>query len=189
MLKAFVFDCFGLFYPDPVLARKHAPHTPVVKAAALHTLDEQAARGLVTKEEFIRQAAELLDISPDEAEREFFHGRHRDQRLVNCVQGLRASYKVALLSNIGGDMMDGFFTPAERAELFDVIVLSGDVRMAKPDRAIFELVCDHLGVALEEAVMVDDVPRTCAIAQTIGMQSICYRDFAQFTSELIDILG
>ena len=93
-----------------------------------------------------------------------------------------------MLSNIGGDMMDGFFSPQERQHLFDVVILSGDVKMAKPDKAIFELACERLGVELSEAVMIDDMQRTCDIVRTFGMQSICYRDFRQFRAELTSLI-
>lgn len=89
-----------------------------------------------------------------------------------------------MLSNIGGDMMDGFFTPKERQKLFDTVVLSGDVKMAKPDRAIFELTCQRLGVPMNEAVMIDDMQSTCDIVKTYGMQSVYYRDFEQCKNEL-----
>jgi FMN phosphatase YigB (HAD superfamily) len=70
----------------------------------------------------------------------FFQGANRNQELLDFAQQLRKQYKIALLTNIGSDMMDGFFTKAERARFFDSAVLSGEVKMAKPDSKIFELI-------------------------------------------------
>lgn len=72
MTKALIFDCFGVFYVDPVFAYMRDPQTPPEKAKALHALDEQAARGTLSKNGFVVQAAELLDISPADAEQRFF---------------------------------------------------------------------------------------------------------------------
>jgi putative hydrolase of the HAD superfamily len=188
MVKALIFDCFGVFYADPVLAYMRNPATPPRKAAALHSLDEQAARGTLNKSGFVTQAAAIVGITQDESEQRFFHSAERNEKLVEFVQELRTAYKVAMLSNIGGDMMDGFFTSKERAQLFDVVILSGDVKMAKPDRAIFELTCQRLGVELTEAVMIDDIQTTCDIVKTFGMQSICYKDFGQCKEGLAAIL-
>src|SRR5262245_51381882 len=129
MIKALIFDCFGVFYADPVSAYMRDPSTPLEKAEALHSLDEQAARGTLSKDGFIAQAAPIVGVTKDEAERRFFHSNDRNEKLVELVRELRETYKVAMLSNIGGDMMDGFFTPEERAELFDIVILSGDVKM------------------------------------------------------------
>lgn len=188
MIKALIFDCFGVFYSDPVFAYMRDSTTPPEKAKALHSLDEQAARGLLDKSGFVTQAASIVGIPERKAEQRFFHSDDRNERLVEFMQELRKTYKVAMLSNISGDMMDGFFSLDERQQLFDVVILSGDVKMAKPDRAIFGLVCERLGVKLNEAVMIDDIQSTCDIVKTFGMQSICYRNFEQFKAELATTL-
>lgn len=188
MIKALIFDCFGVFYTDPVLTYMRDPATPPEKAQALHMLDKQAAVGALDKQDFVTQAAVLLGISEGEAEQRFFQSSERNEPLLKFVKELRKEYKVAMLSNIGGDMMDGFFTSEERRRLFDTIILSGDVKMAKPDRAIFELTCERLGVELNEAVMIDDVQTTCDIVKTFGMQSVCYKSFEQCKTELAAIL-
>ena len=189
MIKALIFDCFGVFYIDPVFAYMGDPATPAKKAEALHTLDKQAAVGALNRQGFVAQAASLLGISENDAQQRFFQSSERNEPLLELVKGLRKSYKVAMLSNIGGDMMDGFFTPEERQQLFDAVVLSGDVKLAKPDRAIFELTCKRLGVELHEAVMIDDMQTTCNIVKTFGMQSVCYKDFEQCRAELAAILA
>lgn len=188
MIKALIFDCFGVFYSDPVFAYMRDSQTPPQKSEALHALDEQAARGTLSKNDFVVQSAELLNISTADAEQRFFHSSDRNEILVELVRKFRTSYKVAMLSNIGGDMMDGFFTLEEREGLFDTVILSGDVKMAKPDKAIFELVCRKLGVELDEAIMIDDMQRTCDIVKTYGMQSVCYKDFEQCKNDL-NMLG
>jgi HAD superfamily hydrolase (TIGR01509 family) len=188
MIKALVFDCFGVFYVDPVFAYMRDPLTSSEKAETLHLLDKQAAIGSLDRGGFVSRAAQLLNISENESEQRFFHSTERNEQLVELVQKLRKEYSVAMLSNIGGDMMDGFFSQQERQQLFDTVILSGDVKMAKPDRAIFELTCSQLGVELNEAVMIDDMQSTCDIVKTYGMQSICYKDFDQCKHDLYTLL-
>jgi len=88
------------------------------------------------------------------------------------------------LSNIGGDMMNGFFTEEEYKKLFDLVVLTGNEKFAKPDKEIFALVCERLNVAPQEVVMIDDVSKNCEAAKNIEMQAICYKNFPQFQKEL-----
>jgi hypothetical protein len=108
MIRALIFDCFGVFYPDPVFAYMRDPQTPPEKAHALHQLDKQAAVGALSKAGFVRQAAALLNLPAAQVEQRFFCGTNRNQELIDFAQAVRATYKIALLSNIGGDMMDGF---------------------------------------------------------------------------------
>lgn len=189
MIKALIFDCFGVFYADPVLDHMRNPQTPVEEANALHSLDEQAARGKVSKVEFVQRASQVLQCREDAVEQRFFHSKHRDQELTNLVRDLHGKYKVALLSNIGADMMDGFFTPNECNELFDATILSGRVGYAKPDPEIFRLTCSELSVDLSEAVMIDDVQSNIDAAKCLGMQGIHYVNVAQCKAELGVILA
>jgi len=188
MIKALIFDCFGVFYVDPVFAYMHDPSSPKNKADALHDLDERAARGMLSKAGFIEQASELLGLNPQEVESRFFQGHTRNNELVAYVKELRKNYKIALLSNIGADMMDGFFTEQERSDLFDVVVLSGSTGYAKPDPEIFKLACDKLGIEPNEAIMIDDVESNCDGAAAIGMHAVQYRSFEQTKQELENLL-
>ena len=162
----------------------HNPQSPPEKAKALHSFDEQAARGKITKAGFIEKAAKLLNKSPQEIDQQFFQRHSNNQDLINFVKSARSRYKTELLSNIGGDMMDGFFTSQEREELFDVVIFSGNEKFAKPDKEFFALACERLGVIPQEAIMIDDVEHNCDAAKSIGMQAICYKDFEQFEREI-----
>lgn len=184
MIRALVFDCFGVFYPDPVFAYMSHPKILEAKAKTLHRLDEQAARGKLTKKKFIKKASILLNKSPQEIEQQFFQRHSINQALIKFVLKARNKYKTALLSNIGGDMMDGFFTPEEREQLFDTVILSGNEKFAKPDKEIFRLACERLGVSLHEAIMIDDIQDYCDVAKNLGMQSLCFKDFEQFQKEI-----
>ena len=188
MIRALIFDCFGVFFTDPVFSYMHNPQTPPEKAIALHSLDEEAARGRLTKEDFIQEAAHLLGLSLSATEKRFFQGYDKNLELIALSQKLRKQYQIGLLSNIGGDMMDGFFSKQERNTLFDIVILSGDVKLAKPDPAIYKLICDQLGVKFIEAIMIDDIQSNCEAAEKLVMQPICYTNFEKFKAELDSLL-
>lgn len=186
MIRALIFDCFGVFYVDPVLARMD--HLSSRTAQALHGLDEQAAKGNLDEQGFVAEASGLLHEATAQVEQEFFHGKARNQTLLDFAQCLRPTYKIGLLSNIGADMMDGFFAPVEREYLFDDVVLSGQVKLAKPDPAIFQLACHRLGVAPAEAVMIDDAAANCEAARSVGMQAVHYENTARTMASLSKLL-
>jgi HAD superfamily hydrolase (TIGR01509 family) len=81
------------------------------------------------------------------------------------------------------------FQLSELADLFDVVVASGDIGYAKPEAAAYEITADRLGVRLDECVFVDDREPYCEAARGVGMQAIVYRDFAQFQAELQAMLA
>jgi HAD superfamily hydrolase (TIGR01549 family) len=188
MIKAIVFDCFGLFFDDPVFEYVLDPNSPSAIAKELDEMDDSSSRGEITKKEFVARAAELLNQPEDDLEKRFFHSTKRNEDLIDLSQFLRKDYRIALLSNIGADMMGGFFSQRDLEELFDVAIISGAIKIAKPDPRIFRIACLQLGVSPDEAVMVDDVEEYCQGARSIGMQAIHYENFGQFKQELQALL-
>lgn len=55
---------------------------------------------------------------------------------------------------------------------FDVITVSGDVKICKPDPRIFELTLKKLGVTAEECLYVDDRPGNLEAARNLGLRAV-----------------
>ncbi|MGH3744316.1 MAG: HAD family hydrolase [Mycobacteriales bacterium] len=101
------------------------------------------------------------------------------------VRARQAGVKTALLSNSWGNTY-----PREQfAALFDVVVISGEVRMRKPDPEIYRLTARHLGVDPGECVFVDDLPPNVTGATEVGMVGIRHADAATTIAEVEAIFG
>jgi|SRR5271166_1345377 len=70
---------------------------------------------------------------------------------------------------------------------FRGILLSGEVRLVKPDPRIFELFFETFAVAPAQAIYVDDLPRNVEAAATLGMHGILFSDPAALRRELINL--
>jgi putative hydrolase of the HAD superfamily len=87
---------------------------------------------------------------------------------VEVLRRLRdASVPVALVSNIGWDPRP-VLAHWGVAELLDVLVLSYERGVIKPDPRMFELACAELGVTPSDAVMVGDNPDADGAATAAG---------------------
>lgn len=91
----------------------------------------------------------------------------------------RAGIRTALLSNA-----DAVADHPEWGELFDTVVLSGVVGMAKPDAEIYRLTARRLGVAPQDCVFVDDLRSNVAGAVAAGMVGVHHRSVASTLAEL-----
>jgi putative hydrolase of the HAD superfamily len=110
-----------------------------------------------------------------------------EEDMFDLVERARAGgYKTALLSNSWGM---GLY-PLERIQaLFDVVVISGEVGLRKPDQAIFALTVDKLGLAPPECVFVDDHPGHLKAAREAGMATVLHKDPAQSIPEVEALLS
>jgi putative hydrolase of the HAD superfamily len=78
---------------------------------------------------------------------------------------------------------------AEVSDYLDVVVESSKVGLRKPDTAIYELVCDELGVSPSDAVFLDDLGVNLKPARAMGMTTIKVADPDDALAELEKIVG
>jgi epoxide hydrolase-like predicted phosphatase len=106
--------------------------------------------------------------------------------MVGVVLAARAQgIRTALLSNSWG--LD--YDRSGWDELFDEVVISGEVGLRKPEPAIYRLVAERLGLAPEECVFVDDLAPNVRGAAAVGMVGVHYADHDSVVAELEELLG
>ena len=71
----------------------------------------------------------------------------------------------------------------------DGAILSYQEKMIKPDRCIYELLCDRFQIVPETAVFLDDTLRNIEAAKEFGLQGIHFRTYEQAKAELEAMLA
>ena len=79
-----------------------------------------------------------------------------DQDMLERVRQYRKKFKSAMLSNYSEVLHPMLETRWNVDGAFDEIIISWEVKMIKPDPAIFNLALEKLNVAKDEAVLMDD---------------------------------
>jgi putative hydrolase of the HAD superfamily len=189
MIKAIIFDCFGVIVADAlqVIHDELNAKNPAA-ATELRDLVRASNRGLLDSQKSNRRIAEILGISFEAYQNRIRDGEATDQRVLALAKQLRRSYKTAILSNISATGLAKRFTPEELRECFDQIIASADIGHAKPEPQAYTITAERLGVRPEECIFTDDRIDFCQAAQDAGMRAIVYRDFNQFKSELNGLL-
>jgi putative hydrolase of the HAD superfamily len=158
--------------------------------------DEPRARELVrgletealSEDEFGERFGELLELEDRTRLIErMFGGVRADERMLAAVRTVRAAgIRTGLISNsMGGASYDRALFP----ELFDGVVISGDVGMHKPQPEIFLLGAERAGVAPDQCVFVDDLRENCDGAEAVGMTVVLHRGADTTLPELERLFG
>lgn len=109
--------------------------------------------------------------------------------LMEYVRSLSGRYQLAIISNSG----DGARREEERryhfSTVFDPIIYSHEVGVAKPDDRMWALSCELIGVAPDELVFVDDSIVTCEAAQAFGIMAIHHRSTERTIGALRSLLS
>ncbi len=67
---------------------------------------------------------------------------------------------------------EGLKVQPRLGEVFGTLVVSGREKISKPDKRIFDLLCQRAGVAPEECVFIDDGLHNVEGARAVGMDAI-----------------
>ena len=97
----------------------------------------------------------------------------REDAIVRMLSDLKATgIKLALCSNCSADEVSGFFS-SDLYKFFDLVILSYQVGVAKPDEKIYQLCCERLDVQPSECLYVGDgSSRELFGAQEVGMKPL-----------------
>jgi 2-haloacid dehalogenase len=71
-------------------------------------------------------------------------------------------------------------------DLFDDRVISGEVKIAKPDPRIYKMLLDRNHLLPEECLFIDDSEENCRAARQLGINTVLYQSSKQVRRELTD---
>ena len=196
-LRAVVFD-FGLVLsgpPDP------AAWAAMLRVSGLNeerfeplywadraAYDEGKLTGVTFWQSFLRKAG----LPPDQGMAEELN--RLDCRFWTVQNPAMVAWQLALkqhglLTGILSNMGDSTLASIERAfdwiRRFDVLVWSYQLRIAKPDPAIYRYTLAQLGTLPEETLFIDDKLENIEAAQALGFQAIQFFSVERLRQQLI----
>jgi putative hydrolase of the HAD superfamily len=116
-----------------------------------------------------------------------FSGSSPDEDMVGAVRTAHsAGVRTGLISNSWGTNR---YPHRLLDELFDGVVLSGEVGIRKPALRIYELGAEAIRLPPEECVFVDDLPFNLPPAEQLGMATVHHTSPERTIEELEALLG
>lgn len=185
MIKAIIFDCYGVLIGDGWLDFK-ARHfsDDDEKRELAETWGRMVDAGIKRHDEFIAQLAEIIGITPYDVQAEM------DKRLVNnqlfdFIEQKKPNFKIGFLSNAGRDRTVELFGE-DRMKLFDQVVLSYQVGVVKPQPEIYQIMLERLNLSPNECIFVDDQMDYCLGARALGINTVHFRGDVKSTIQQVE---
>lgn len=97
----------------------------------------------------------------------------------------RRGVRTAILSNMGDNVHANMQREFEWLSRFDALVWSYELRVAKPDPAIYLHVLKELGTRPEETLFLDDKPVNIEAAEALGIRGIVFSTVAKLREDLV----
>lgn len=137
----------------------------------------RATVGELTDDEHWLHVMKLLKQPAEERkniEREFYGGDVLDHTLIDFLRSLRPQYKTGLISNAWSGLR-AYIEREKFVDAFDKLIISAEVKVAKPSAKIYHIALDQLQVQANEAVFVDDVWENIQACEKVGMKGILFK--------------
>lgn len=203
MIKAVIFDYEGVIkvaHPlsiDIGTVYNAIYKTPVEEAQKIKELTAPffslLQRGLINEEKFWGKTSEELKkptpknaskISRELYEKSFsFHSE-----MVDFVKRLKEKgLKTAVLSNVV-EFQAEIIKKHNGYSGFDVVVLSYEEKLEKPEPDIYLLVIKRLGVKPEECIFIDDKEKNLTPAKNLGMKIVLAKNSNQTIKDVYSII-
>lgn len=98
--------------------------------------------------------------------------------MAELVEWTSKHYKIGLLSNIMPGLIDSMMQRGLIPKLpYDAIIDSSEVKLIKPDPAIFQVAEQKAGAPPNEILLVDDTKLNVTMAERAGWHSIWFNDY------------
>jgi putative hydrolase of the HAD superfamily len=154
-----------------------------------HAYDEGKLTGLAFWERFVREAG-VVGGSADLIE-ELNHWDARmwttenREMLAWQLRLKERGIRTAILSNMGDNVLANMQRTFDWLPRFDVLVWSYQLRMAKPEPAIYLHVLKELDVRPEEALFLDDKLVNVEAARALGMRALEFSTVEKLRRDLV----
>lgn len=186
-MKVILFDCFGVL-SSPVYSTIFGKHFSD-KVELQEWIDKlvDIDLGKLTEEDLVVQLSNRLKIPKDTIRTEVDDTPKLDRPLLDYIRHeLKGKYTIGVLSNIATSIFDKIMTG--ELDLFDILFISSELGLVKPDPRIFQVAIEKSQVPAQEILFIDDREENIEAAKALGMNGILYKDFTSFQQELATYL-
>jgi epoxide hydrolase-like predicted phosphatase len=115
----------------------------------------------------------------------FFEALDPNEPMIELMRECRRSgRRMAMLTNNVQEWEPLWRTMLPVDEIFDLVIDSGWVGYRKPERQIYEITLERLGLPATACLFIDDVEVNCEAARELGFTAVHYREPEQAIAEV-----
>jgi len=173
-MKTVILDMYGVIIKDPEggLFPFVNRNLPGLKHADVYVHWMKANVGRLSSLDFFKNVGFEGNLS--EIETEYLDTIEIDESFYEAAAAISKRYRLALLSNDLAEWSRYLRNKFALNSFFDVIIVSGDVQMKKPDPQIFQFMLSELSQPASDCIYVDDRTINLDTAQSLGIDTILF---------------
>lgn len=120
-------------------------------------------------------------------EKEYLDTIELNNGFLDFITAIGKQYKLAIISNDSSRWSKYLREKFHINKFFDVISISGDLKIQKPDKRIFQLTIEQLGCNAEDCFYVDDREGNLKAASKVGMKTVLFNSRnVEYTGDMVN---
>lgn len=171
-MKAIILDMYGVIVKQT--GDDFVPYVqqtfPDLSIEEIHTPWFKADIGELTSLEVWEAIGFKGDL--EKIEKEYLDTIELSDGFINFIEKAKNKYKLAIISNDSSRWSKYLRNKFDLNKYFDVISISGDLKIQKPDVRIFLLTTEKLGLNAEDCIYIDDREGNLEAAKKLGMKPV-----------------
>lgn len=173
-METIIFDMYGVIIKDPEggLMPFVNQTFPELGTDDVYKYWKKAYIGELSSIDFFRSVG--FDCDLKKLEKDYLDTIEVNEDFYRVASILKKEFRLALLSNDISEWNLYLRHKFDIEKFFDVIVVSGDVRLKKPDKDIFEFTLEKLKQTAPECTYIDDRRKNLSVAESLGINTILF---------------
>lgn len=173
-MKAIIFDMYGVIVKQT--GDDFVPYVqqtfPDLSPEEIYKPWNKADMGELTSLEIWAEIGFQGDL--EKIEKDYLDTIELNDGFLDFIKAVRKKYKLAIISNDSSSWSKYLREKFNINQYFDVISISGDLKIRKPDERIFRLTMEKLEVKPAECLYIDDRRGNLGGAGKVGMNTILF---------------
>lgn len=173
-MKAIVLDMYGVIVKQT--GDDFVPYVqgtfPDLKPEEIYTHWFKADVGGLTSLEVWESLGFKGDI--EKIEKDYLDTIEINDGFLAFISSVSKHYRMAIISNDSSRWSKYLREKFDINKYFDVISISGDLKIQKPNERIFQLTIEQLGCKAEDCLYVDDREGNLEAARKVGMNAVMF---------------
>lgn len=175
----------GYFIPYTFQHFAEAEYDRLTNAFKVERVFSKAQKGELSNQEFLSY---LGYSNPQEAMEDYLKNYLTlDEQFPEFAEGVTDRVEMCLLSNDVAEWSEFLTEYYHMNSYFSDKIVSGDVHLRKPDRAIFECALERLQCEPQDCIFVDNSVKNLRVAEELGIQTILFnRDGEEYEGNVVN---
>ena len=174
--KIIAFDFFGIICSEvaPIWFEKFFPKEKAHKLKNKYL--QPADVGEISLDSLFLNLEKLVGVPPAQIWKDWLSLVKIDNDVVSIIQSLQKDFQIVLFSNAVSTFLRQILKENDLERLFDFIVISSEIGIAKPDPNFFRKALEIIDASPEEIFFIDDNLENTKTAEKLGIQAILFKD-------------